>query len=214
MNDKGSALTGVALEYTDSVEQAHHTCLWPSIAALLPQVERMRILDAGCGSGFLSKKLADLGHEVTAIDISGSGVARLRETYPQIHAEVRSVYDNLEDLVPDTGFDLALSSEVIEHLYAPRDFLLNIARTLRVSGWIILTTPYHGYLKNLGLSLINGWDAHHTVQWDGGHIKFFSQRTLNAMLINAGFSEPTFLNAGRFRFLWKSMVARARYTQI
>jgi 2-polyprenyl-3-methyl-5-hydroxy-6-metoxy-1,4-benzoquinol methylase len=211
MSGKGTAFASIPLEYTDDIERHHHSCLWPCIASLLPGAEGMRILDAGCGSGFLSGKLAELGHQVTAIDVSESGIASVRSTHPDIHAEVRSVYDGLTDLVPHGGFDLALCSEVIEHLYSPHAFLLNIARALRHGGWIILTTPYHGYLKNVAISLVDGWDQHHTVQWEGGHIKFFSQRTLSAMLVNAGFSDPTFLNAGRFRFFWKSIVCRARY---
>ena len=210
MSDYRQSSHGTPLGYLDGAEHAHHVSLWPSIAALMPCLKHMRILDAGCGNGFFSRKLAALGHEVTAIDISESGVAKLRDSHPNIRGAVRSVYDGVEDLTPNGGFDLVLSSEVIEHLYSPQDFLLNTARALRLGGWIILTTPYHGYLKNLAISLINGWDFHHGVQLDGGHIKFFSQQTLSTMLLNARFSDVTFRNAGRIRLLWKSIVVRAR----
>lgn len=88
---------------------------------------------------------------------------------------------------------------------------------LREYGWVsagstadYLTTPYHGYLKNLVLSIFNYWDKHHTVDWEGGHIKFFSERTLRQMLMATGFANITFNNAGRLQYLWKSMVCRAQ----
>ena len=105
--------------------------------------------------------------------------------------------------------DVVVSSEVIEHLYSPQRFLVNVGLTLRSGGSIVLTTPYHGYLKNLALSLANAWDKHHTVAWEGGHIKFFSEKTLTAMLREAGYEQVVFSNAGRMLWLWKSMVCRA-----
>jgi 2-polyprenyl-3-methyl-5-hydroxy-6-metoxy-1,4-benzoquinol methylase len=193
----------------DGAAQPHHLCLWPSVATFLPNLKRMQILDAGCGNGFFSGQLAALGHEMTALDISESGIAHIRDAHANVRAEVRSVYDSLDDLVPDGGFDLVLSSEAIEHLYAPHDFLLNIARALRLGGWIILTTPYHGYFTSLALSLISGWDSHLSVQWEGSHIIFFSQPTLSECLSRPAFPNMTVRNAGRMGLLWKSIVVRA-----
>lgn len=71
---------------------------------------------------------------------------------------------------------------------------------------MIVSTPYHGYLKNLALSLINGWDAHFGVHWDGGHIKFFSKKSLAAMATNAGFVKLKVFPVGRVAGLWKVMI--------
>ena len=109
-----------------------------------------------------------------------------------------------------TKVDLIVSTEVIEHLYSPETFLKTLYKVIRPGGSIILTTPYHGYIKNLALSLANAWDKHHTVDWEGGHIKFFSEKTLSAMLIQTGFSGIKFNNAGRLPWLWKSMVCGAK----
>ena len=76
-------------------------------------------------------------------------------------------------------------------------------------GRLILSTPYHGYLKNVALAVSGRLDAHHTVLWDGGHIKFFSRRTLEEMLRQGGFKPLEFVGAGRLPYLWKSMVISA-----
>ena len=75
----------------------------------------------------------------------------------------------------------------------------------------IVSTPYHGYWKNLALSLVPGvWDRHHHPLSDHGHIKFWSMRTLRALLLHAGFKAVRFDRAGRIPALAKSMIAVAQ----
>lgn len=75
---------------------------------------------------------------------------------------------------------------------------------------MIISTPYHGYLKNLVLSLLGQMDYHFHVLWDGGHIKFWSKKTLTKLLEEQGVEDIEFRGCGRFPFLWKSMVLRGR----
>lgn len=185
-----------------------HRCLLPSIVHLLPSSKPITILDAGCGNGYIAGKMANLGHDVVGIDKSKDGIEIARHNYPDIQFEVCSVYDCLNKIINDV--DLVISSEVIEHLYFPQVFLRNIYEVLKPKGWLIITTPYHGYLKNLTLSILNRWDKHFTVDWEGGHIKFFSENTLSRMLKGNGFDSIEFRNAGRIPWFWKSIVCRAR----
>ena len=96
------------------------------------------------------------------------------------------------------------------HLVRPGDLLRFAKRLLRAGGYLIISTPYHGYLKNLVLALTNKWDAHLSPFWDGGHIKFWSRRTLSQLLNDAGFHVVRFIGAGRLPFLWKSMIIVAQ----
>jgi len=186
---------------------ADHSYTLPAIQNLLPS-GKLKILDAGCGNGFIAGRLADMGHQVTAFDLSEDGIAIAKEKYPNVRFDVRSVYDEVNDLIDQV--DIIISSEVIEHLYYPQRFLKNMHPILCEGGFLILTTPYHGYAKNLALSIFDKWDNHHTVDWEGGHIKFFSQNTLSCMLKGAGYENVMYNNAGRIRWLWKSMVCRAQ----
>ncbi len=105
-------------------------------------------------------------------------------------------------------YDTIISTEVIEHLYSPRNYFEFCKNILQKAGGgeLILTTPYHGYLKNLVLAGTGKMDKHFTVLWDGGHIKFWSVKTLSSLLQESGFSEIRFKGCGRFPFLWKSMM--------
>ena len=73
-------------------------------------------------------------------------------------------------------------------------------------------TPYHGYLKNLALSVTGRMDAHLTALWDGGHIKFFSIATLSQLFKQHGFTDLRFSSYGRAPYLCKNMICHARKT--
>lgn len=186
---------------------ADHAYTLPAIRNLLP-AGTSTILDVGCGNGYIASQLAANGHTVVAVDTSEDGIEIARKACPAVRFEVYSAYDDLRQFAD--AVDVVVSSEVIEHLYRPALFLKNIHAVLRPGGYVIITTPYHGYLKNLALSLFNRWDKHFTVEWEGGHIKFFSPQTLDRMLRSCGFDDLVFHNAGRVRWLWKSMICRAR----
>ncbi len=108
------------------------------------------------------------------------------------------------------SFDLVISSDVIEHLYRPSDLLEAAFSLLRPGGHLLLGTPYHGYLKNLALAVTGRMDAHFSTLHDGGHIKFFSVKTLSQLLTTHSFEDLSFTYYGRAPWLWKNMICHAR----
>jgi 2-polyprenyl-3-methyl-5-hydroxy-6-metoxy-1,4-benzoquinol methylase len=164
------------------------------------------VLDAGCGNGVLARRLADAGFEVFGVDWDPKAVRLAAERVPEGNFSARK----FGEAPPRTDFDAVVSTEVIEHLFDPSELLQFAFRALRPGGAFIITTPYHGYLKNLAISLIDGWDKHFTSNMLAGHIKFFSRRTLTAALERNGFVVEGFKGAGRVPFLWKSMILVSR----
>jgi len=108
--------------------------------------------------------------------------------------------------MPEKNYDIILSIEVIEHLYSPDTYLSNINYWLKDSGLLILTTPYHGWLKNLAIAVTNKFDKHVNPLWEGGHIKFFSKKTIFEILKRNRFKPLMFKGIGRLPYLWKSML--------
>ena len=186
-----------------------HQWILPKVISLLPTRENLNILDAGCGNGATAFYLSKLDHRVTGIDLSESGIAIASKYTKNIVVKKMSVYDSLHVLVPQNGFDCIISLDVIEHLYSPEKFLFNMYNNLASDGALILSTPYHGYLKNLMLSLCGRWDHHFGALDEGGHIKFFSEETLKKLLNATGFKNVKFSNAGRFPYIWKSIICVA-----
>jgi 2-polyprenyl-3-methyl-5-hydroxy-6-metoxy-1,4-benzoquinol methylase len=206
----GLGVPSAARQYTGA-PQGSHAYLSQPIRELCARFAPVggSILDVGCGNGWLARDLADFGFAVTGIEPSESGVRCARELVPDATFLHLGVYDELSGL-PDEGFDAVVSAEVIEHLFAPRALIRVSWDKLKPGGALVITTPYHGFAKNLAISLKNGWDSHHQPGHDGGHIKFFSRRTLQALLEERGFEVVQFLGVGRVRWLWKSMILVAK----
>lgn len=182
-----------------------HGYITKPILSSLPEGKELKIADLGCGNGYLAGLLAGLGHRVSALDSSEDGIRIAKETYPAIDFRCLSLYEDLASHI-GSDYDVVISSEVIEHLYDPRTFLRNAHMIMKKGGTLILTTPYHGYFKNLAIALTGKLDKHFTVEWNCGHIKFFSVKTLTSMAKEQGFRNFRFKFAGRVPYLWKSMV--------
>ncbi|MGC1272181.1 MAG: methyltransferase domain-containing protein [Planctomycetaceae bacterium] len=193
--------------YAYRTNDAAHTSayLWPEVLRQLDQSGSRRVLDAGCGNGAFSRVLAARGHEVTGVDLSESGIDIARDQCPACRFEIASVTDDLLARFQEP-FDAVVSLEVVEHLYDPRLFARRMFDSVRPGGRLIVSTPYHGYLKNLALAASGKLDAHFTALWDGGHIKFWSRRSLTQLLVEVGFHPVSFAGAGRLPYIWKSMI--------
>ncbi len=197
--------------YKDSALNNAHDYLLPMVLKLLdeqrvPACDK-RLFELGCGNGSVAYKLSQHGWDITGVDTSTEGVAQARQSYPDLKLFTGSAYD---DLASQYGkFPLVLSLEVVEHIYAPRHYARTVFNLLVDGGVAIISTPYHGYWKNLALAVTGQMDKHFTALWDNGHIKFWSMDTLSKLLVEAGFVKVHFERVGRVPALAKSMIAIA-----
>lgn len=197
--------------YTDAAAGHSQTYVRPVIEEYLSDVPRgARVLDLGCGSGSLLASFEDRGWVRVGVDISPSGIEQARRHYPAITFLLADATDDLPALLGKAAFDVVISTETLEHVTLPRAFVRNAFDMLRPSGRFVLSTPYHGYLKNLAIAVLGRADQHFDPLWDYGHVKFFSVRTLAGLLWEAGFADLEYTGAGRVPYLWKSMVFSAR----
>lgn len=187
-----------------------HGYLYPTLRGMLDHDKSKRILDLGCGNGIIAGRLLDAGFDVYGLDASESGINNANRQYPGRFFVQDISAGALPAELAHLEFDLIISTEVIEHLYAPRAYMRLIQNVLgKRGGEVIISTPYHGYLKNLVMALTNKLDGHFTALWDGGHIKFWSRGTLTVLLNEFGFRVVVFKGCGRLPYLWKSMFVRA-----
>lgn len=158
----------------------------------------------------MTNLIAQQGYEVIGIEESKSGLKLAEKRFPGCCFIQGSIYDLPYPKIGATQFDIIISCEVIEHLFYPKALVRNTKQLLKPNGRLILTTPYHGYLKNLALAISGKMDKHFTALWDGGHIKFFSVVTMKSLLISEGYEDIKFKFAGRIPYLWKSMLCSAK----
>lgn len=183
----------------------------PQIISILKSLKLARVADLGSGNGSLCGTLKHEGFDIVGIEYDFEGCNVARQNHPDIHFYNFGVQHDYKLLMEKEGFfDAVVSTEVIEHLYSPHFLPIYAAGILKPGGTLIISTPYHGYLKNIALSIFNHWDIHHTPLWHGGHIKFWSKKTLTDLLTAHGFKVEKFYGVGRLPFLWKSMILVAK----
>lgn len=166
------------------------------------------MFELGCGNGSVANLLAQQGWSVTGVDPSTECLAQANAQYPALRLEEGSTYD---ELAARFGcFSVVTSLEVVEHVYASREYRTTLFSLLEPGGTAIASTPHHPYWKNLPLDLSGKMDAHSTVFWDHGHFKFCSVKTLGELLCEAGFKDIRFKRVRPTQALGKAMIAIAR----
>lgn len=193
---------------TDEHTEVHRFVANPIVG----QLRRHRVktvLDLGCGNGSLTAHISRQGFAITGLDHSQTGIDLARRRYP----EAQFAQHDLTNALPFQHlqrYDAVICVEVIEHLLLPRQLLANARDALVPGGLLIITTPFHGYWKNLALALANGFDAHWHPLRDYGHVKFFSRRTLSQLIKEQGFTIVDYATAGRIPQLARSMIFSAK----
>jgi 2-polyprenyl-3-methyl-5-hydroxy-6-metoxy-1,4-benzoquinol methylase len=178
--------------------------LLPVVLRLSQPLAPLRVLDVGVGNGSYLPWWLKQGWSVSAMepDKPGFEIAKSVDGVDVRHLGV----DAKLPAEWRGAFDLVISLEVVEHLYAPSDLVKCMRSALKTGGHAIVSTPYHGYVKNLALSIANRWDAHHHPERVGGHIKFWSRSSLTSVFEAGGLQAVGFRGAGRLPYLWNSMV--------
>jgi 2-polyprenyl-6-hydroxyphenyl methylase/3-demethylubiquinone-9 3-methyltransferase len=171
------------------------------LALLDGQLERGALwLDAGCGSGFLARKLAERGCAVIGVDASEAMIRAARELTPRGRfdpAPQFEVVPTIERIARRDGtFAGVLCSSVLEYVDDPAMVLREFARLLRPGGCLLLTVPNRSSLARRAESTLfwltkrllrRSWPTYRHLSKH-----HYSRRELTALLASAGFSSEHF----------------------
>lgn len=186
-----------------------HRLLLPYYEKWLADKKGWSILDLGCGNGVFTHAISKFVNEAVGVDMSVSGIEIAKKSFPNVPFDVIPVSGELPDHLRNR-FDAVSATEVIEHLLLPRELFQRAKEALKPGGELILSTPYHGYLKNLALALVNKFDSHWHPCRDYGHVKFFSVATLTQLFEEQGFKVLDVKRIGRVPSFACSMIVRGR----
>jgi len=122
------------------------------------KLERPEILELGCGTGWLSLRLAQFG-ATTAVDIADDVIERAKAKSPHINFIAG---DFLQIPFPRNHFDVVICLETLSHVADQRLFIEGIASVLKPSGFLILTTQNKTVMKfhdvtPVGIGQIRKW---------------------------------------------------------
>jgi trans-aconitate methyltransferase len=92
-----------------------------------------RILDVGCGTGHLTKKIAEAGAAVVGLDSSAEMIETARASYP----EIEFVVADAADFAFDEGFDAVFSNAALHWVHPPEQAVICLSRALKAGGRLV-----------------------------------------------------------------------------
>jgi len=183
MRDAQKEWNQVAAEYDKKIVRGdffRKTLLNPAIINEIENVRTKKILDAGCGQGYFSKMLFDLGAEVTGVDISDSFVKIANNRYTHSN-KLSFIQCDINKPLPfkKDSFDIVLSNMVFMDIEHPEIALKEFVRVGKNGGTIIVSvlhpiftcgkiyTPFFQYLKRGDPSfLMNHYGIQKEYKWN------------------------------------------------
>lgn len=190
----------VAEEYPHDalLDSYHHTRRLEIVDKFLNKLgKNLKVLDAGCGDGIQAEIFAK-NHNVTGVDISSIRIKRAKERVKKAKFYVGNLYD-LD--FPDNTFDVAIASEIIEHLTDPVKALKEIKRVLKPNGYVIIDLPSR---SNFCDAFFRLFKIDKNLDWglytDKTHIAFYTMGEIKDILEKAGFKPKCIRGGPTFRY--------------
>jgi ubiquinone/menaquinone biosynthesis C-methylase UbiE len=125
--------TGI-VEYSEEERE-----IWKNmLSSTLDRREHLKILDVGTGPGQLALMFAEMGHDVTAVDLSASMLEKAIKNALQRSLDINFIQGDAENLqLPDMQFDVVSSKFLLWTLPNPQKALSEWKRVLKRDGMII-----------------------------------------------------------------------------
>jgi len=142
-----------------------------------------RLLEVGCGDGYLLTAAELRGYEVTGVEYSEHAAQRARAGLTRGQVLVGEIS---QVSLPSEAFDVCILADVIEHVRDPRSFLATVRGHLKPGGCLLIATP-----------TTDSWSARlmrrRWMEFKTEHMSYFSRHTLGLLLSQTGFQSIQFL---------------------
>ena len=103
-------------------------------------LEKVKILDIGCGGGLLSEPMSRLGAEVTGIDASYKNIQVAKLHAKKNNLNIKYLCSSPETFKSTIKFDVILNMEIIEHVQNIEFFLKSCSKLLKKNGIMFVAT--------------------------------------------------------------------------
>jgi ubiquinone/menaquinone biosynthesis C-methylase UbiE len=165
-----------------------------------------KVLDVGCGGGVILNYLKGKC-SLYGVDISSKRIELLKNIFgKEVILEKADL--NKKTLFEDNFFDIIIMSDVIEHIVDRNHTLKEIKRILKKGGTLAIITPNQLKIKNRIKMLLGkypstaleneGYGNKEEILYDGGHLQYFTFRTLEILMKKYDFKIIKKFGFGRF----------------
>ena len=103
-------------------------------------LDKINILDIGCGGGLLSEPMTRLGANVTGIDASKQNIEAASIHAKNNNLNINYIHTTVEELDIKGSFDIILNMEVVEHVNNQKVFIKRSCELLNKNGLIFVAT--------------------------------------------------------------------------
>jgi len=142
----------------------------------MPANPKGHLLELGCGSGQLLKRMQTMGWQVEGVDFDSSAVENARSKGLQVHIGTLESQN-----YPNNHVDVIFMSHLIEHVHDPLTLLREGYRILKPDGQLILVTPNN---ESLGHTLFKeAWRGLEVPR----HLYLFTRKAIRGLTQKAGF---------------------------
>ncbi|MBT6197540.1 MAG: bifunctional 2-polyprenyl-6-hydroxyphenol methylase/3-demethylubiquinol 3-O-methyltransferase UbiG [Pelagibacteraceae bacterium] len=169
------------------------------------KLNKLKILDVGCGGGLVSEGIAKLGADVTGIDFIEENIRVAKKHAKQSKLEINYIVKDFEKERLTSKYDVIIIFEVLEHLENWKSFLEKIQKNLKPKGVLIASTINRNLIsKFLTIDL-----AENLLKWiplnTHNYYKFIKPEELKDNLTANNFKKIEFsgLSYNIFKQKWK-----------
>ena len=127
--------------YAAKVETKPHNAYLaqPAMLSMLPDVNELDVLDAGCGSGHYSERFLDAGARVVAMDVTPRFVeiaqARLGDRAVVHQQDINQPFTFADDAM----FDVVFCNLVLDYVEDWQPVFAEFSRVMRAGGWVLFS---------------------------------------------------------------------------
>ena len=124
-------------------------------------LEKLKILDIGCGGGLICEPLSRLGAKMTGIDASKNNIEVAKMHSKEMNLNIDYIHCSPENLNFKNKFDVILNMEVVEHVSNVNLFIKNCSKLIKKNGIMFVATIN----KNLKSYIFGVLGAEYILRW-------------------------------------------------